>query len=370
MSLFSHVAVVGVGMIGGSLGRAMLSRGLASRVTGIDPVSEVLRTALRLGAVSDGTSSLAAGVAGAELVVLAAPAQVTLGLLPDLAPHLAAGVLVTDVCSTKRMIAVKARAVLPEQVSFIGGHPMAGSEKGGVSALDEFLFENALYVLTADEATAPSALDSLKQLVLGLGALPVLLSHERHDYLAAVISHLPHMAASALARTAAREKEARDDLLALAAGGFRDTTRVAMASPEMWRDICLTNGENIARLLEEYITELAALKEAITTGDGRALISRFQEAREFRLQVPARGKGMMPSVFNLFVFTPDKPGVIGEVTGKLGAADVNISEIELLRVREEVGGPIRLGFLSAENRDRAYVLLGREGFRVEKEEGN
>ncbi len=369
MPLFNHVAVVGAGMIGGSLGRAMLVRGLAARVTGVDPSPETLEAAVQLGAVSDGTVSLKKGVAGTDLVILAAPVQAALSLLAELAPLLGEGVLVTDVCSTKQVMMDRARAVLPAHVSFVGGHPMAGSDKGGVGALDEFLFENALYVLTADDGTDPAAVGALKKLVAGLGAVPVVMTPERHDFLAAVISHLPHMAASALARAAAGKKEAREELLALAAGGFRDTTRVAMANPEMWRDICLTNVENITRLLDEYIGELAALKEAIAAGDGAELLARFQAAREFRLQVPARGKGIIPSIFNLFVFIPDRPGIIGEVTGRLGAGGVNIAEIELLRVREEVGGPIRLGFLSVEARDRAYNLLTRAGYRVEIREG-
>jgi prephenate dehydrogenase len=347
----------------------MLSRGLASRVTGIDPSPEVLEKALQLGAASDGAVSLEKGVAGAELVLLATPAQAALELLPQLVPLLPVGVIVSDVCSTKQMIVAQARAVLPEKVSFVGGHPMAGSDKGGVGALDEFLFENALYVLTPDDKTDMAAVTAIKKLVSGLGALPVVMSPERHDFLAGVISHLPHMAASALAAAAAKKDEVREELLALAAGGFRDTTRVAMSNPKMWRDICLTNGANITSLLEEYIAELTSLKDAITAGDGGELLSRFQAAREFRLQVPARGKGIMPSIFNLFVFIQDRPGIIGEVTGKLGAGGVNIAEIELLRVREDVGGPIRLGFLSAETRDSAYNLLSRAGYRVEMREG-
>ncbi len=368
-ALIGRAAIIGVGMVGGSLGRALLSRGLVSEVTGIDPSQDVLDSALALGAVSRGTTSLAEGVEGADLIILAAPVGATLELLPSLAGLLKSPVLVTDVCSTKRQVSERAKDVLPQGVPFIGGHPMAGSEKGGVGALDENLFENAIYVLTADKTDDRAALDLMLRLVSGLGAVPFVLDAARHDMLTAAISHLPHMAATALVSAVAADSENKNELLALAAGGFRDTTRVAMGSPRMWKDICLSNEGNITSLLESYIAELRRLCELIKKRDETALLAEFGSAREFRLQVPSRGKGILPQMFNLYVYVPDKPGIIGDVATRLGTAGVNIAEIELLRVREEEGGPLRLGFLSTEGRQAAAALLRNDGFRAETGEG-
>ncbi|HHX74458.1 MAG TPA: prephenate dehydrogenase/arogenate dehydrogenase family protein, partial [Firmicutes bacterium] len=240
-ALFRRVALLGVGMVGGSLGRALLVRGLAGEVTGYDQSPEVPHRALALGAVTNTAETVAAAVDGCDLVVLAAPVLAAQELLAQAAPCLAPGCIVTDVCSTKAEIMERAAKVLPPAVSFVGGHPMAGSEKQGVEALAENLFENAVYVLCGGEETARAKVTAL---VRGLGALPVEMSPQRHDYVVAAVSHLPHLAAVALTKTVAGLQQA-DELLPLAAGGFRDTTRVAMGSPQMWLEICLSNSKQL-----------------------------------------------------------------------------------------------------------------------------
>ena len=365
--LFQRVALVGVGMLGGSLGRAMLQGGLVKDVVGIDAAAGVTDKALELGAVTEAASSLEEGVAGADLVILAAPVMVVLELLPQLAPLLKPGAVVTDVSSTKLAVMQKAAAVLPESVTFVGGHPMAGSEKDGVAALDENLFENAVYVLTYGVGDKQG--DRFASLVEKLGAVPVKMAAEQHDRVVASVSHLPHMAASALAETVAANTEDRERILTLAASGFRDTTRIAMGNPEMWKDICLTNQEEIATLLETYIQELTQVRELVAAGDGSGLLEHFERARDFRRLVPSRGKGILPAVYNLYVYVPDKAGVIGEVAGLLGDAGINIAEIELLRVREEEGGPLRLGFITEESLRLAAGVLERNGFRTGIQEG-
>jgi len=353
-------------MIGGSLGRALLTRKLAAAVVGVDPLPGVLDKAVELGAVSHGAPSLAAGVNGADLIVLAAPVGTTLSLLSELGRLLGEKkALISDVCSTKARVVSHAAAVLPPALSFIGGHPMAGSEKEGVEALDEALFENALYILTAAPCGDPLALETMERVVKGLGAFPMVMEAKQHDRVVAAISHLPHMAASALVKTTAGLSEYRHELLALAAGGFRDTTRVAMGNPEMWKDICLSNSDNIIAMIDGFVKELAGLRTLIAGGDEAALKAYFKQAREFRRLVPYRGKGALPPVYNLHVFVADRPGIIGEVAGLLGAAGINIAEIELLKVREEEGGPLRLGFLSASGRSEASAMLRQEGFRTQ-----
>ncbi|MCR3921945.1 MAG: prephenate dehydrogenase [Firmicutes bacterium] len=360
---FGRVAIIGVGMVGGSLGKAMLTRELAREIVGFDTSSGVLQQALSLGAVTRQASSLQEAVLDADLVVLAAPVLATLQLLSEIAPFLTAGTLVTDVCSTKEAVALRAAESLPTTVSFIGGHPMSGSEKEGVAALDENLFENAFYLLTGQ-----SGLERMEALVRELGAVPLVLQPQKHDQLVAAVSHLPHVAATALVQAVAGLHET-DELLVLAASGFRDTTRVAMGSPHMWKDICLSNRENIVTLLDLLVQELQSVRRLVAASNTEGLLTHFQQARTFRQQVPLRGKGILPLIYNLYVYVPDQPGIIGEVTGLVGKGGVNIAEIELLRMREEEGGPLRVGFMSAEGSRLAARVLETEGFRVEMQEG-
>jgi prephenate dehydrogenase len=361
--LFQRVAIIGVGMVGGSLGRAILSRGLAAQVAGVDPQPVVLHQAITLGALTHTASSLAEGIAGAELVVLAAPVMASIRLLPEMAPHLLPGTIVADVCSTKAEIAKAAADILPAGVSFIGGHPMSGSEKDGVAALDENLFENAVYILTG-AAENREAGRKVRALVAALGAMVVEMEPEQHDRVAGYVSHLPHMAASVLSQTVGGNIRDRERILTMASGGFRDTTRIAMGNPSMWMDICLTNREQLVELMDSYIRELTEVRALVAAADAGGLLAHFAQAREFRLQVPARGKGILPFIYNLYVYVPDKPGIIGDVAGLLGRGGVNIAEIELLRVREEEGGPLRLGFVDEESRRRAADILEAQAFRT------
>ncbi len=296
-ALFQRAALVGVGMLGGSLGRAMLKRGLVKEVVGIDHCPGVLAKALTLGAVSSTTASLPEGVGGADLVILAAPVVAVLELLPKIAPYLAPGALVSDVCSTKSAVLNQAKACLPASVTFLGGHPMAGSEKDGVEALDWQLFENAVYVLTYTLRNAASR--QFVRLVEQLGAIPVEMRAEQHDRVVANISHLPHLAASVLAEVVAANSQDREEILMLAAGGFRDTTRVALGNPQLWRDICLTNQSELVILLDAYLRELGAVRDLVATGDENGLLAHFQRARDFRSRVPlpncTRKRGQLES---------------------------------------------------------------------------
>lgn len=294
-ALFQRAALVGVGMIGGSLGRAMLKRGLVKEVVGIDQAPGVLAKAQALGAITVQAQSLPEGVAAADLVILAAPVMAVLELLPKLAPHLAQGAVVSDVCSTKGAVLKQAAASLPEGVTFVGGHPMAGSEKDGVEALDEQLFEKAAYVLTYTVRNAASL--RFARLVEGLGAVPVELDAVQHDRVAAKVSHLPHLVASVLAEVVAAGPPAgrqgsqdRAEILQMAAGGFRDTTRVAMGNPELWRDICLTNQEELLAILDVYRRELAVVRELVAAGNQEELLAHFRRARDFRRLLPPRRK--------------------------------------------------------------------------------
>lgn len=279
--MFDTVAIVGVGLIGGSLGMALRERGLARRVLGIPRRPETIDEALSIGAIDDGTLDLAR-VAEAELVVLAPPVLTIPPLVEAMAPHLRPGAVVTDVGSTKSALMKRLRPLLPAQVDLVGGHPMAGSERGGVLAGRPDLFEAAIWVLTRAERTRTENVERLKTLVSRLGAVAVEMDPDLHDAAVARISHLPHVAAAALAAATPAEGLSGDLLRLLVAGGFKSTTRIASSPPEMWRDICLTNREAILAALDDFEGALAAFRAALQAGDPEALHAAFAAGKQAR----------------------------------------------------------------------------------------
>lgn len=279
---FDTIAVVGVGLIGGSLGMAAKKRNLAGRVVGIGRTEQKLMRAKILGAIDDYSLDFERGAADADLVVICTPVRKIVSLLKTMAPHLKGGAVVTDVGSTKAEIVRDASAVTPERCSFIGGHPMAGSEQAGVEAAFPDLFLGATYVLTPSDNADVMALAKLATFVEAIGANMIEMSPEHHDRAAAVISHLPHAMAAALLATA---EEAQRDLgvvYRLAAGSFRDLTRISDSPPEIWRDICATNSEPLLAAIRSFKDQLSEFEEALARRDDAALERLFEQAMEIR----------------------------------------------------------------------------------------
>jgi prephenate dehydrogenase len=288
--MFETVAIVGVGLIGGSLGMALRERRLAARVLGIVRRPATIDEALAVGAIDEGTLDLAR-VNEAGLVVLAPPVLTIPPLVEAMAPHFRPGAIVTDVGSTKGELMRELRALLPAHVDLVGGHPMAGSERGGVSAARADLFEGAVYVLTHAARTRPENVAKLAELARALGARPVEMDADLHDDAVARISHLPHVVAAALAEATGAGPLPAETLRLLVAGGFKSTTRIASSPPEMWRDVCLTNRSAILSALTDLEAALGALRDAVEASDADALYDAFARGKQVRdlLVPPADG---------------------------------------------------------------------------------
>jgi prephenate dehydrogenase len=274
---FQRVAVIGLGLIGTSLGLALHRLPRPPRVVGYDRDRDALHRAARRHAVDATAASATAAVAEAELVVLATPVRAVVPLLAEIAPYLAPDAVVTDTGSTKAQIVAQAAEVAPG-VAFVGGHPMAGKLTQGTDEADAALFDGTLYCLTPTEQTAPWAIDRAVALVEALGARPHFLAPAEHDGLVAAISHLPYLLASTLMAMASAEAGWRE-MARLAAGGFATMTRLVEGEPEMYADICLTNREAILRQLDSFVAALADLRAAIAAGD-ETLRERFAQVRE------------------------------------------------------------------------------------------
>jgi len=273
-----HIAIVGVGLIGGSFALAARRAGLVERITGWDS-KRVLDEARARGVIDDAEGSFdSGGVCDADLVYLAAPVGAIISFLRTRGNTFKTGAIVTDAGSTKREICRVAREALPSRVSFVGGHPMAGSHKAGIEHADAGLFQCAPYALVFDEAKDGSgnALGVVEEVVRSIGARPVKLTAEDHDRVVARVSHAPQLLATALARAVARRRNEAD--LKLAGAGFSEMVRLAASRWPMWEDICRTNADEITLALDEVISEMEAARSSLASGDFDGLGDAFKEA--------------------------------------------------------------------------------------------
>jgi prephenate dehydrogenase len=279
---FRKVTLVGVGLLGGSLGMALRQRGLAEHVCGVVRRSAIIADCERLGAVDLATRNLGPAVRGADLVVLCSPIGQMGPLTQELIPYLEPDAVVTDVGSVKGTLVDELEAPIAKAGGhFIGSHPMAGSEKTGVQAARADLFEGALCAVTPTARSNAGALARVQQLWAALGSRVLTLSPAQHDDLVSRSSHLPHVVAAALANYVLSPANPKEQA-ALCAGGFRDTTRIASGSPEMWRDIALANRENLGRVLGVLIEDLQEFQRSLQQGDSKAVTEFFTSAKERR----------------------------------------------------------------------------------------
>lgn len=277
-----RLAIIGVGLIGGSLARALRAAGACREIVGCGRDAAQLEKAVALGVIDTYEQDPARAVAGADVVVLAVPVGATEAVYRQLAPRLDADAVVTDVGSTKGSVVEAVRAAagaLP--ANFVPGHPIAGTEKSGVEASLAGLFQGRRVILTPHEDTAAEAVARVRHMWEACGAEVSVMGVAHHDQVLAATSHLPHVLAYALVDSLARMEDS-SEVFAYAAGGFRDFTRIASSDPQMWHDICLANREALVPVLERFGADLARLCEAIRAGDGTALLDTFTRAKQAR----------------------------------------------------------------------------------------
>ncbi|RYX85459.1 prephenate dehydrogenase/arogenate dehydrogenase family protein [bacterium] len=274
---FQRVAILGIGLIGGSFALALKKHGLARHIVGVARREETRSEALASGVCDEVSAEAVEAARGADLVFLASPVRAMPGLCAQIVSVVAPGCLITDGGSTKGCV-VRDCEPLFSNAHFVGGHPMAGSEQTGPAAARADLFDNAVWVLTPTPQTNARALEQMRAIVSKLGARLVELTPDAHDELLAVSSHLPHLTASALVHSFLKSKQDSPAIADLVAGGWRGSTRIAAGSAEMWRDICLDNAASVEKALDEFVSELQSLKTLVAARDGAALQQWLDEA--------------------------------------------------------------------------------------------
>jgi prephenate dehydrogenase len=287
---FDRAVIIGVGLIGGSLGMILRRKELASSVVGVGRRIENLKTAVALGAIDRYVVDPKEAVQDADLVILATPVDTYERHLKEWASYLRPGAIVTDVGSVKGELVERSERHMPAGVHFIGAHPIAGKEKTGAAAASEDLFSGRRCILTPTEQTDPQALERMQFLWQEAGAVVLTMDPHLHDKILAAVSHLPHVAAFALmnALVEIRAEVPALDLAGHSGGGLRDTTRIAASSPEMWRDIFLWNRENVIGCIKAYERSLGELRQLIQMGDAAGIEKLLERAKEEREKFPIR----------------------------------------------------------------------------------
>jgi prephenate dehydrogenase len=356
MTSTERIAVLGTGLIGTSIAMAAVRAGDAVRGYDVDP-RHLGGAAERSGLTP--TDGLHACVRGATIVFVCAP-------IPALAPlaveALAAApdAVVTDVGSVKSHVLaeVDSSAHGNDLARFVGGHPMGGSERSGPERASAAVLDGIVWVLSETPTTDPAAIARLEAWIRRVGASPVRMDAERHDRLVAIVSHLPQVASTALMGLAATEEAGEPEILLLAAGGFRDLTRLAASSPHLWSDILLANREAIAAALDAYGSRLTAMRDLVLRGDAAAVEDAFTTAKQARLALAAKAQ-VKSGVAVLQVPVPDRPGVLAELTVTLGDVGVNIEDLQIVHSPEGGRGTVHLTVAADAAEETERVLRER-----------
>lgn len=359
-----RVAIVGTGLIGGSIGLAVKHRGLARHVVGYDISAARANRAVEIGALDSAAASAAEAVDGADLVFIATPVGSVVDAFSEISKALGKDAIVTDVGSTKATIVTAIESSVPSGASFIGGHPLAGSEREGVDAADGDLYEGAFWILTPTPATEPGAYKRLVQTLTGMGARVISLEPHRHDEAVALSSHLPQLISSTLMAFADEAATSTDGLPILAAGGFRDMTRIAASPPELWVDIVKGNRVALLDVLTRFTTALTAAGRQLSEEDWEGLRSALSAAREARLGLPDKPGLAVSELVELVVPIPDRPGALAEVTTTLGEAGVNIEDIDIVHSPEGGKGTIHMAVRGPRAWNDALDALTKKGISV------
>ncbi len=359
----TKIGFIGLGLIGGSVAKAIRKYYPDYELIAFDKSRETLALAVQEGTIDTACSSIDNNFKGCSYIFLCAPVSCNTAYLAQLKKIVKDGCILTDVGSVKTSIHEEIIALNMEE-NFIGGHPMAGSEKSGFANSKAHLIENAYYILTPSAKVSAEKISAYQELVSSLKALPVVLDYHEHDHVTGTISHLPHIIASSLVNFV-RDTDTQDELMkALAAGGFKDLTRIASSSPVMWQQICLKNGENISHILGQYIEALKTAKDAVDSGNEKELYTLFESSRDYRDSMPNSSAGPIKKQFAVYCDIIDEAGGIATIATILASNNINIKNIGIIHNREFEEGVLRIEFYDGASSAKAAELLQKYRYIV------
>lgn len=353
---FTTYGFIGLGLIGGSIAEAIRKLQPKAHMIAYDTNVDMIDSSLQSGIINEKTLQIDHTFSKCDLIFLCAPVLVNNDNLRLLRPFLRNDTLVTDVGSVKSSIHETVNELaLTKQ--FIGGHPMTGSEKTGFSNANPLILENAYYILTPTDDIDISYVTAYKKLIMGIGALPLIISHTEHDYVAAAISHVPHLIAAALVNMVHTHDTESETMKLVAAGGFKDITRIASSSPAMWEAICMANAENISNLLESYINDLTCIKNAIRNKQQGFAYQLFTDSKEYRDSFANQARGPIKKIYACYVDIPDETGSLATIALILANKKISIKNIGIIHNREFEEGVLQIEFYEQKSLDDAISFL-------------
>ena len=353
-----NISIIGLGLIGGSIAKALKNSDQQIFISAYDK-KEVLDKAEKEKVIDlklkDPDQAL-----DSDIIFLCLPLESNLNVFKKLAPKLNVNSILTDVSGIKLAFQKEWDSIDSKGI-YIGGHPMTGKEQGGYDNSDPLLFENSVYIVTED-LTTNKLYTNFRKMIELLGANILEIPAKQHDVIAASVSHLPQLLAVTLVNTASLKTD-EYNFLDLAAGGFRDLTRIASSDYNIWDEVIRQNKNQIITAIEEFSYVLDGVKKCIAQDNTSELLELFENARKSRDEIPKNSKGFLTPVHDVFIFVKDEPGVISKISTKLFEANINIKDIELLKIREGNGGAFRLSFATKNIAESAKLILSDLGFK-------
>ena len=337
------IGFIGLGLIGGSVAKAIRKFHPDYILYAYAPSPATLEEALLDGTINESFSQFDERLEECDYIFLCAPVSNNIEYLNFLKTHIKPTCIITDVGSVKGDIH-KAVAACGLENNFIGGHPMAGSEKTGYTNARDYLIENAYYIVTPSESIGIGEVSAFMELISSLGAIPMILTHEEHDYITAAISHLPHIIASSLVNLVHFIDTEDSHMKTIAAGGFKDLTRIASSSADIWQQICVENSENISKVLDEYIKLLVQARCFVDQSNEAALFNLFNNAKEFRDSVPDSSLGPIKKIYTFYCDLYDEAGGIATIATLLAKNKISIKNIGIVNNREFEEGVLKIEF--------------------------
>ena len=357
------IGFIGLGLIGGSIAKAIRHYYPDTRIIAHTRSQSTIHYALNEQIIDAACDQVDMRFNDCDYIFLCAPVEANASYLKTLKSVMNPDCILTDVGSTKTDIHTHIIELGLER-QFIGGHPMAGSEKTGIANAKRHLLENAYYIITPASLVPQSAVDDYVELVRSLKALPLVLDYHEHDFVTGAISHLPHLIAAALVNLVHDEDTPSETMRLVAAGGFKDITRIASSSPEMWEQICMTNSENILKVLNDYIHNLEDIRGALEQKNGPAIHTLFRESRDYRNSFSDLSAGPIKKSHRLYCDLVDEAGGIAILSTILASRGITIKNIGIVHNREFEDAVLMVEFYDAESKEHAINELRRYRYTV------
>ncbi|MDD3279531.1 MAG: prephenate dehydrogenase [Lachnospiraceae bacterium] len=359
------IGFIGLGLIGGSIAKALRKFHPSYRLYAYTHTPATLQKAVAAGVIDLACTENDARFGECDYIFLCAPVRTNISYLVSLKERIKPDCIITDVGSVKGDIH-RAVTKLGMEENFIGGHPMAGSEKTGFDNSADYLIENAYYIITPSAKSPENKVRAYRDLVHSLGAIPLVLSYEEHDYITAAISHLPHIIASALVNEVAALDGPEQHMKMIAAGGFKDITRIASSSPEMWQHICLSNKDMILKLIDSYTELLLDARKRISDSDAAGLLEMFHHSKDYRDSLPESKSGTASSIHVLYCDIYDEAGGIATITTLLAMNSISIKNIGIIHNREFEEGVLRIEFYTTDACEKAAIVLTERNYCIHR----